>query len=49
MEEGKAKAVFFQQQELLSSKHVFGKWILGMCSFLNGNNYLLFSNTAVQV
>jgi hypothetical protein len=37
--EVEAKTVYFQQQVLLYSKHVFGKWISGMCSFLNGNNY----------
>jgi hypothetical protein len=46
-ESGVAKTDFFQQQVFLYSKHVFVKWILGMCSFINGNNYLLFSNTAV--
>jgi hypothetical protein len=45
--DGKSKTGFFQQQVLLYSKHVIDKWILGMCSFLNGKNYLLFSNTAV--
>jgi hypothetical protein len=43
-----AKAGFFQQQVLLYSKYVFGKWISGMCSFLNGNNNLYFSNPAYK-
>jgi hypothetical protein len=38
--EVEAKTGFFQQQVLLYSKYVFGKWISGMCSFLNGNNCL---------
>jgi hypothetical protein len=38
--EVEAKTGFFQQQVLLDSKYVFGKWISGMCSFLNGNNCL---------
>jgi hypothetical protein len=32
--EVEAKTGFSQQQVLLYSKYVFGKWILGMCSFL---------------
>jgi hypothetical protein len=45
---GGSKNRFFQQQMLLYSKYVFGNWISGMCSFLNGNNCLWFSNTAYK-
>jgi hypothetical protein len=38
--EVEAKTGVFQQQVLLYTKYVFGKWISGLCSFLNGNNYL---------
>jgi hypothetical protein len=38
--EVEAKTGFLQQQVLLYFKYVFGKWISGMCSFLNGNNCL---------
>jgi hypothetical protein len=47
--EVEANTGFFQQQVLLYSKWIVGKWISGMCSFLNGNNYLFFQTLLIKL